>query len=231
MKPLLLALLLWGVQDADNVVTGVIKVNPPVPKPKTERDLGGDPKCACLHDPLPKKEDLRVSAEGGVKWAFVYVKRGLEGKTFPVPAAPVLLDQKGCIYHPRVFGVMVGQALNIRNSDKMLHNVHGLPFKNREFNIAQPLEGQVDVVKFKEAEVMITVKCDVHGWMRTYAGVLDHPFYAVTDAAGKFAIKGLPPGKYTLGVWQERCKPAEVEVEVKAGETKVADVALDLRKE
>jgi plastocyanin len=231
MRSLLLALVLAGAQDAENVVTGVVKVPLPAPKAKPERDMSGDEKCACLHEKLPIKEDLLVAADGGVKWAFVYVKKGLEGKKFSVPEKPVLLDQQGCVYHPRVFGVMVGQTLNVRNSDNMLHNVHLLPFNNREENIAQPVKGQVNAVKFTASEVMVNIKCDVHGWMRTYAGVLEHPFYAVTDATGKFTIQGLPPGKYTLGVWQERCKPAELEIEVKAGETKVPDVTLDLRKE
>lgn len=231
MRTILLALVLAGAQDADTVVTGVVRVNPPVPKAKRETDMAADPKCSCLYEKLPVKEDLLVSAEGGVKWAFVYVKKGLAGKTFAAPAQPVLLDQRGCIYHPRVFGVMVGQTLNIRNSDKMLHNVHGLPFANKEFNLAQAVEGQVDAVKFAQPEVMVMIKCDVHRWMRTYAGVLEHPFYAATDAEGKFSIKGLPPGRYTLGVWQERCKPVEVEVVVNPGETKVGDVSLDLKKE
>lgn len=232
-KLILAAALLAGpaaAQEAGTTLTGTVKLGVPAPRPKPEKDIAGAPACACLHEKLPIREDLLVSAEGGVKWAFVYVKKGLEGKAFPVPSQPVLLDQKGCIYHPRVFGIMVGQTLNVRNSDDMLHNVHGLPFKNREFNFAQ-VKDQVNAVKFTQPEDKVMIKCDIHNWMRAYAGVMDHPFYGVTDAAGKFSLKGLPLGKYTLGVWQERCLAAEVDVEVKAGETKVPDVMLDLRKE
>lgn len=232
MRTFLAAIMLCLAPTAEEgSVSGVVKLRDPAPRPKRETDMDGDPKCKCLYEKLPIKEDLVVSAEGGVKWAFVYVKKGLEGKSFPVPAAPVLLDQKGCVYQPRVFGVMVGQALNVRNSDTMLHNVHGLPFANKEFNLAQALEGQVDTVKFTQPEVPVMIKCDVHAWMRTWACVLPHPFYAVTGPDGAFAIKGLPAGKYTLGIWQERCRAMELEVEVKPGETKVGDLLLDLKKE
>lgn len=234
MRTMLLAMALVAApataQEGETLVTGTVRLSVAAPKPKRETDLPGDPKCACLHDKPPVKEDLLADAEGGLKWAFVYVKKGLEGKTFPVPSQPVLLDQKGCIYHPRVFGIMVGQTLNVRNSDDMLHNVHGLPFKNREFNFAQ-VKDQVNPVKFTQPEDKVFIKCDIHNWMRAYAGVVDHPFHAVTDASGKFSIKGLPPGKYTLGIWQERCLAAEVEVEVKAGETKLPDVLLNPRKD
>jgi hypothetical protein len=99
---------------------------------------------------------------------------------------------------------MAGQPLDVRNSDPMLHNVHGIPFKNKEFNRAQSQQGQVDRFKFAEPEIGVVVKCEVHPWMRTYACVVDNPFYAVTDAQGNFEIKNLPPGTYTVGVWHER---------------------------
>jgi plastocyanin len=235
MRILLLALALAAspaaAQEKEAAVTGRVMLAVPAPKPKPERAMEADPKCACLHAKLPPREDLVTDAEGGLKWAFVYVKKGLEGKTFPVPSTPALLDQQGCLYVPRVVGVMAGQTLNIRNSDAMLHNVNALAFANKGFNLAQPLQGQVNAVTFTTPEVMIPIVCNVHGWMKTFVGVVDHPFHAVTDASGRFAIKGLPPGTYTLGVWQEKCLAREAEIEVKGGETKLPDLVLERRPE
>ena len=116
--------------------------------------------------------------------------------------------------------MMAGQPLDIRNSDPLLHNVHGLPFTNREFNRAQPVKGQIDRFKLTLPEVPVMIKCEVHPWMRTWACVVDNPFYAVTDAAGKFEIKNLPTGKYKLGVWHEGLdtvdKTNEVAIELKS---------------
>jgi len=83
---------------------------------------------------------------------------------------------------------------------------------------------------------MLKIVCNIHGWMSTYAGIVDHPFFAVTDDAGKFSLKGLPPGKYTIAAWHERWttmkeKGCEQEFEVKAGQTKTLDFALDRKKE
>ena len=85
-----------------------------------------------------------------------------------------------------------------RNSDPLLHNVHGTPKVNKEFNFAQPVKGQENAVTFDKPEVFVRIKCDVHSWMFTYAGVCEHPYFAVTDKDGNFTIKNLPPGKYTL---------------------------------
>jgi hypothetical protein len=103
-----------------------------------------------------------------------------------------------------VLGLMVGQPLQILNSDTTLHNIHALPSKNAEFNTGQPIQGMKTDHIFTAAETMIPFKCDVHGWMNAYAGVLPHPFFAVTAEDGTFTIKGLPPGTYTLAAWQEK---------------------------
>jgi len=195
-----------------------------------------DPQCSLLHAEAPRSEENVVDGQNNVKWAFVWIKKGLEGKAYPVPSEKLLLDQVGCTYKPHVFGIRVGQTLVVRNSDPTGHNVHGLPFDNRAFNFAQPNKGQEDEVKFAKPEVMVKVMCNIHNWMFTYAGVLDHPYFAVTDDSGKFAIKDLPPGKYTIAVWQERWttlaeKGCEQEIDVKAGETKTVAFELDKRKE
>jgi plastocyanin len=161
-----------------------------------------------------------VDASGGVRWAVVYVKKGLEGKTFVPPAEGVTIEQIGCTYMPHVTAAMVGQKVTFRNGDPFLHNVKGLPFTNREFNYGQPTKGIFNDVKFTMPEVPVKVVCNVHPFMAMYVCVLGHPFYAVTDAKGKFEIKNLPPGKYTLGVWHEKLKADDIEIEVK-GDLKV----------
>jgi plastocyanin len=206
MKSLLAFVLLLPVaaqeQQQTFTVRGTVSLNGPVPKAKLNKALAADPACAGCHLETPAKDDLVVSAAGGVRWAFVYVKKGLEGKTFTPPETPVLIDQVGCIYTPHMVGAVVGQTVNFKNSDKFLHNVHGLPFSNKEFNFSTG-PGATVGTKFANSEVMVRVKCDVHPWMGSWIGVLDHPFFAVTDADGKFEIKGLPQGTYTLGVWHE----------------------------
>jgi plastocyanin len=197
------------------------------------------PDCAKICGALTvKSEAAVVDAQGNVKWAFVWIKKGLEGKEFPLPEKEVLLDQKDCRYEPHVFGIRIGQPLRIRNSDPTGHNVHGLPFDNKEFNFGQPVQGQENTVRFikPESGTMIKVVCNIHGHMSTWAGLVDHPYFAVTDEAGKFAIKGLPPGKYTIAAWQEAwttedAKGREQEIEVKAGESKAVTFTLDKKKE
>ena len=98
----------------------------------------------------------------------------------------------------------VGQPIEIINSDPTLHNIHAMPKANSEFNTGQPMQGMKTKHTFTAKEVMVPFKCDVHGWMNAYVGVLDHPYFAVTGEDGKFALKGLPPGTYTIEAWHEK---------------------------
>ncbi len=142
--------------------------------------------------------------DGGLENVFVYVKDGLGNYYFDVPTEPVELAQKGCHYIPHVFGIRAGQPLEIINDDDTLHNVHALAQKNQEFNYGQPMAGMKNTKTFTVPEVMITFKCDVHGWMNAYAGVLNHPYFDVTKNGGKFELKNLPPGTYTIEAWHEK---------------------------
>jgi hypothetical protein len=214
-------LLLPAAADESFTVSGTVKFDGPVPAVKSNKDVLKDQNCARFHADAPAMENLVVDAAGGVKWAFVYVKAGLGAREFAPPAQPVLIDQVGCTYAPHVFGIMAGQPLDVRNGDPLLHNVHALPMGgNKEFNRGQPVQGQVDRFKFTTPEIGLLIKCEVHPWMRTWANVVDNPYFAVTDAAGKFEIKNLPPGTYKLGIWHEglrtKVKKNEVEVVVKA---------------
>lgn len=150
---------------------------------------------------------------------LVYVSKGLEGKKFDPPKQPVVLDQVDCRYTPHVVGLMVGQPLEIHNSDATLHNVMAQPTMNKAFNEGMPGVGKITKV-FDKAEFSIALRCFMHPWMLGYVHVLDHPFYAVTGPDGSFEIKGLPAGEYEISVLHEysRFAPEKPNVIVKIGE-------------
>ena len=176
--------------------------------------MDADPICKGLHSE-PAYSEKVVADGGGLANAFVYVKSGLSG-SYPVPADKVVLNQQGCQYSPHVSGIQVGQTLVIRNSDATLHNVHAMPEKNDEFNQGQPFQDMEMERTFDIAEVMVPFKCDVHPWMASYMGVMDHPFYSVSGADGSFSIDGLPAGEYEVEAWHEEFGARTLSVTVAA---------------
>jgi hypothetical protein len=130
------------------------------------------------------------------------------------------IDQVSCRYHPHVFGVRVGQPVEFVNSDPTLHNIHALPKANSEFNNGQPIQGMKMSHTFTAKEVMVPFKCDVHGWMSAYVGVLDHPYFGTTAPDGKVVIGNLPPGTYTIEAWHELLGTKTQQVTIAAKEAK-----------
>lgn len=197
-------------------VAGVVTFDG-TPPAATVADMSADAVCAsnaATADPAASQEVLVTGGKLGN--VFVYVSKGLEGKKFaPMGAAPAL-DQQGCRYHPHVIGAMVGQPITVKNSDATLHNVHARPTKNKEFNFAQANAGMTKEVTFADEEVMIPIQCDVHGWMKSFVGVLPHPCFAVSDKDGAFTFKA-PPGTYTVTAWHEVFGTQEQQVTVEQG--------------
>ncbi len=188
--------------DGPGVITGTVRFEGEAPASRPLR-MDSDPLCKPEPDGT-RSEALLVGPDNGLQNVFVHVTEGLGARTYPVPTRPVALDQKGCRYVPHVFGVQVGQTVNISNSDATLHNVHAVPDENREFNFGQPATVPPAPRVFDKPEVMVPFRCDVHSWMNAYAGVVSHPFFAVSAADGTFTIKGLPPGTYTVDAWHEQ---------------------------
>ena len=180
--------------------------------------MNSDPDCVAAATET-ETEYYVVGDSGTLGNVFVYVKEGLEGRTFPPATETLTLDQKGCRYTPHVFGIGVGQTLEIVNSDPTLPNIHATPANNDEFNTGQPIQGMRFEREFETAEVMVPFKCDVHGWMNAHVGVLDHPFFATTAADGKFDISALPPGDYVLEAWHEMLGTQTQNVTVGEGAT------------
>lgn len=181
-------------------VSGSITLEGAPPPAETIR-MNSDP--VCLKAATDTETDYyAVGDGGGLGNVFVYVKEGLSG-SYPTPAETIVLDQQGCRYTPHVFGVQVGQTVQITNSDPTLHNIHATPAVNAEFNTGQPIQGMSTERTFDQAEVMVPFKCDVHGWMNAYVGVLDHPYFATTGSDGAFDIGNLPAGSYVIEAWHE----------------------------
>ena len=212
-----------GGPTGDASVTGTVKFAGTAPANPTI-DMTEEAACKSKHTGTVVDSQYVVT-DGGLGNVFVYVKSGLpEGATYPTPTESVVIDQQGCIYRPRVFGVQVGQKVDIKNSDPVLHNIKAVPKENRGFNISQPTAGMTTTRTFSTAEVMVPLQCNVHGWMNAHVGVLPHPFFATTSADGKFTIKNLPPGTYTIEAWHEKLGTQTTTVTVGSGETKTADL-------
>lgn len=194
-------------------ITGTVRYTGKKPARKLI-DMSEDPACVEAHPGKAYDESLVVGAHGGLANAFIYVKRGLEGKNFEVPATPVTIDQSGCWFRPRILGIQTNQILRVTNSDPVTHNIHPMAEMNREWNHSQGPGDAALSRKFVKPEVMIRVKCNIHSWMHAYIGVLEHPYFAVSSDDGSFAIKNLPPGTYTLAIWQENLGTQEQQVTV-----------------
>ena len=215
MAAVAVAVLVPGAAHAQGKITGKVTFSGTAPA-AGKLKMDADPVCAAAHPDGAAAEDLVVGDGGSVQNVFVYVKEGAKG-TFPAKTEPAVIDQKGCLYGPRVVGLQVGQPLKFLNSDPTLHNVHGMPKINAPWNFAMPkFVKQKENKDLTKPEVMIHVKCDVHPWMSGYVGVLEHPFFAVTGKDGTFTIEGLPPGEYTVEAWQEKLGAQTAKVKVDA---------------
>lgn len=190
-------------------ISGVVSFKGAPPKIKP-LDMTADPGCPSQ----PQPADVVVVNGGKLANVFVYVKEGLPKGGFAVPGDPVVLDQKGCRYQPRMLGLMTGQPLKVLNSDAANHNVHPMPSNNPGWNESQRPTDKPILKTFDQPELMMPVQCNQHNWMRAYVNVLPHPYFAVSGTDGSFSIKNLPPGEYTLAAVHEKFGEQTMKVKV-----------------
>jgi hypothetical protein len=200
-------------------VVGIVKFDGAAPK-AAKIDMSQDPNCQGTNT----AENVVVS-DGHLANVFVYIKEGLGSRTFDVPKDVVTLNQTGCKYHPHVLGVMTSQTIKIINGDPTTHNIHPTPKDNREWNESQAPKAAPLEKTFAREEIMLPVKCNQHPWMRMYVNAVKSPFYAVTGPDGKFQIKGLPPGDYTVAFVHEKLGEQDQKVTLAAKDSKTVDVA------
>lgn len=189
-------------------LTGTPPPNPPI-------RMRDDPMCHRAGADAPAvQETIVVGGNGGLANVFVRL-RGSFPET-PVPTEPVEIDQRGCLYVPRVVGVRIRQPLRVSNSDSGLHNVHGISPGTDGFNVAQPQRGMTNQFRLR-TEGILRLTCDVHPWMFAFVGVVDHPFFAVTGTDGTFEIPDVPVGVHEIEAWHERLGTVTSSVSVEAG--------------
>jgi len=164
-------------------------------------------------------EDLVVGPQGGVKNVVAWLQTPPPGTAWPSAPVKVEMDQKGCVFVPRVVLVPAGGTVEFLNSDRLLHNLHSASRDNPTFNRTQP-RGRVIPVAFSKPE-FIQVNCDLHSWMRGWVVVADHPFYALSNDAGEFVLSNVPPGKYVLQIWQETLGTTSRDVTVGSDDARV----------
>jgi len=173
-----------------------------------------------------ESDELIVGPNRGIRWAVVWLQTAPAGTHLEPPSKPVQMDQQQCVYVPRVVVVPVGGTVEFLNSDRLLHNLHSASTENPTFNRTQP-KGRTIPMAFKKPEI-VRIDCDLHTWMRGWVVVAEHPFYAVTGANGEFVLDNVPPGKYTLKIWQETL--GTVTREVTVGDKDTTGVTIEMGK-
>lgn len=200
-------------------VEGVVKFSGKAPAP-VKIDMTMDPACGMSAGGDNNMSEQFAVHNGDLANVFVYIKAGPPA-AFTVPAASgpaVIMDQKGCRYTPHVVALQKGGSVEFRNSDITMHNIHTMPTApgSTSIDISQSPMGASQTKQFNQAETMIPVRCNNHPWMNAFINVSETPFFAVTDADGKFSLKGLPAGEYTLAAVHEKLGEQTIKVTVEA---------------
>ena len=205
---------------ADIIGTITLKGTPPAEVPITP--LMDNPDCAAMHKTTPTTHFYVVGPKGELADVVVSLK-SVTGKSTGASAPPVVLDQKGCLYVPQILAIQTDQKLVVKNSDNCIHNVHCTPTVagNEEHNDAQMPGGADLTYTFPRPEMFLRFKCDVHPWMFAWVSVFDSPYFGISSPDGKFVIKNVPPGKYTVAADHRKLGSQTQDVEVKDSDVTV----------
>jgi hypothetical protein len=200
--------------DANTRVSGRVFLSG---KPPAERVLPMDARCAAEHKGPVTTRFYVTGKDNSLADVFIVISAGLPRQQWPVPQKAVTLRLRGCIYENHVVGVQTDQKLLVQNLDRIMHNIHNIPAKgsgNPEKNTAIMPRGRPLEFHFPEPERFLRFKCDVHPWEFAYVNVVEHPFFAVTDANGSFTISALPPGTYTVQAHHRKSGMLQKEITV-----------------
>jgi len=210
-----------GAVSDGGTISGMVKFKGAAPAAKKLEVTKDKEVCA----KSAKSDPSLIVSGGNLVNAVVSITDIKKGKK--MEPQKVTLDQNGCEYHPHVLAFVAGSSVDIANPDGILHNVHSYSKANSQFNMAQPKFKKTITVKIDKPEV-ISVKCDVHGWMSGWFFAADNPYFAVTDNSGGFKLTDVPAGTYNVEVWHETLGKVSQKVTVKAKEE--AKVTFEMEK-
>ena len=202
-------------------LSGIVKLEGSQPV-ATRINMAADPACLKMHPTPVVSDEVVTGTNGALKDAIVYISDGLGNRTFDTPIEPVVFEQKGCTYNPRILGIRARQTLRLINSDPTTHNIHPVPQNNREWNMSQP-PGSPPIEQTFAREEIIPVKCNVHPWMKGYIAVFKHPYFAITNKDGTFELKNIPRGEYTIEAWHEKYGVMAQKVTLEPNQTKTLE--------
>ncbi|HVV86376.1 MAG TPA: carboxypeptidase regulatory-like domain-containing protein [Kofleriaceae bacterium] len=204
-------------------ISGTVRWKGAVPA-RAPLDESSAPQCASTP---ALSEDLLVE-KGRVQDVLVRIENGSAAAAAAAPpTTPAVMTQTGCMYRPRVLGLVEGQPLEIRNADPLFHNVRADHDGKVAWNLAQPVGAPPLVRKdLGHAGDVIDLHCDVHPWMQAWVAIQDSPYFSVTGADGAFTIAGVPPGTYTLEAWHPRLGLSSTTIRVRKGKVTRATFTL-----
>lgn len=209
-------------------ITGVITFKGTPPPEKEITPLEEDPTCGALHTDKPMTQFYVVGPNGEL--ADVVVSLNITGKSTGASAPAVVLDQKGCLYVPTIVAVQTGQKITVRNSDPCIHNIHTISQNGNDPHNDAQMPGGADLTyTFDKPENFLKFQCDVHSWMFAWVTIEDSPYFAVSDKSGKFTIKDVPPGKYTITAIHRKLGSQKLDVEVKDSNVAVNFPAFEVK--
>jgi plastocyanin len=205
----------WQTASAADII-GTITLQGTPPAEKEITPMMDNPDCAAMYNGKAPTTHFYVVGPKGEFADVVVSLKGVTGKSTGASAPPAVMDQKGCLYTPQILAIQTGQKITVKNSDMCVHNVHCTPTVpgNTEHNDVQMSGGADLTYTFPQAEMFLRFKCDVHPWMFAWVSVFDSPYFAVSDKDGKFVIKNVPPGKYTVEANHRKSGPQTQDVEV-----------------
>lgn len=196
--------------------------------PRPETPISMDATCGRLWARPPTTRHYIVGQDKGLANVLVYVKAGIGPMNLNPNEPEPVLENIRCFFEPYVRALQAGQKVKFANADSVLYNVHATPKLNHGFNFSIPSPGHSKLLSFTKPELSIQIKCDVHPWEFAYVHVVDHPFFAVTDTNGVFALpEGLPAGRYLVSALHLKAGETVQEVEIKDGENQNMDFVLN----
>ena len=201
---LLIACTSFIAASESMTINGKVQYEGKKPRPPKEVNMAADPICGKTNDQPVLNETFLINKEMYMQNVVVWIDNPKHSAE--IPETPIVLDQVGCKYIPHVTGIMKGQDLMIKNSDKTMHNIHSRSEVNSNFNFAMPAQSDPSIKNFNKIEDPFYIKCDVHPWMRSWVVVVEHPYWSVTDQDGNYSMNldSLEPGTYDLCFWHEK---------------------------